>query len=104
MDNFKVIYRILKTLEAAMDFEEPDLSGMSHEALGITPERWTAIILLILDGGYVEGATRVKRLGGADAVKMGRMRITLRGLEYLAENSFMRKAANIAKGIIETVT
>ena len=29
--------------------------------------------------------------------------ITLKGLEYLAENSFMKKAANLAKGIKDII-
>ena len=31
-------------------------------------------------------------------------RITLKGLEYLSENSMMKKAADIAKGVLEVIT
>ena len=40
-DNFKFIYKILRTLEAAMDYPEFDISQISAEKLGITSERWT---------------------------------------------------------------
>ena len=37
-DNFKCIYKILKTLEKAMDYTEYDFSCISHEALGVSKE------------------------------------------------------------------
>lgn len=30
-------------------------------------------------------------------------RITLKGMEYLSENTFMKKAANLVKGIKDTI-
>ena len=33
MDNFKVVYRILKHLEAMMDASEPDMSPITSESL-----------------------------------------------------------------------
>lgn len=39
-DNFKFIYKILRTLEAAMDYPEFDISQISAEKLGISRERW----------------------------------------------------------------
>ena len=39
MDNFKIIYKILKILEQAMDYEEFDYSLISSEQLNVTPER-----------------------------------------------------------------
>ena len=36
-------------------------------------------------------------------VALTRPEITLKGLEYLEENSLMKKAANLAKGIKETI-
>ena len=37
-------------------------------------------------------------------VALTRPEITLKGLEYLEENSLMRRAADMAKGIIDIVT
>lgn len=105
MDNFKVIYKILKHLEAMMDCEETDISTISHERLGITKERWEQILILLQKNEYIEGIVITKTLSDdkshiAEPIKPT---ITLRGLEYLAENSFMKKAGNILKGIVETV-
>ena len=46
MDNFTIIYKILKALEAAMDFEAFDVSKISHERLGISYERWEKILIM----------------------------------------------------------
>ena len=36
MDNFKVIYKILKLLEVAMDYDEFDRNQLTAECLGIS--------------------------------------------------------------------
>lgn len=56
-DTFKIIYKILKYLERAMDFSELDLTPIMPEALGITRERWGAVLKMMIDNGYVEGVT-----------------------------------------------
>lgn len=39
MDNFKAVYRILSTLEKAMDLPEFDVKQIGHATLGVTQER-----------------------------------------------------------------
>lgn len=39
MDNFTIIYKILKALEKAMDCEEFDVSAISHERLNVSYQR-----------------------------------------------------------------
>lgn len=102
MDNFKIIYQILKILENAMDIEEFDSSVISPESLKITNSRFNAIMAMIIDEGYVNGAMVVRAVGIA-GVKMSDIRISLKGLEYLNDNSFMKKAANIAKGVTDLI-
>ena len=104
MDNFKIIYRILKELEAAMDYQEVDVDAFSAEVLGITQERWSSIMAMLIDNGYVSGAQSRRHMRGpVMIVNRGKAEITLKGLEYLSENSLMQKAANLAKGIKETI-
>lgn len=38
-DNFKCIYRILKSLEKAMDYESIDIEEIGYEHLGISKNR-----------------------------------------------------------------
>lgn len=104
MDNFKVIYRILRYLEKAMDFDEPDMSRISAETLNLTDQRWLAIMEMLSEEGYVDGISITRSLDGIPTVSTSRVRITLKGLEYLQENSLMQKAANLAKGIADVIS
>ena len=102
MDNFSVIYKILKTLEKAMDCDEFDLKAIDADTLGISENRWLAIMEMIIADGLVAGASISNYLGNKHMVNSG-IRITLKGLEYLQDNTFMKKAHNIAKGIVDLI-
>lgn len=104
MDNFKIIYKILKILEKSMDNEEFDKSKISHEELNISEVRWSRIIKMMVDNGYIEGI-RVIEYDGATVpiIRLFNPTITLSGLEYLEENSLMKRAANLAKGISDMI-
>ena len=56
MDNFKAIYKILRSLEAAMDCPEFDMSQISHETPGVSVERWSRYIETMADVGLIKGA------------------------------------------------
>ena len=105
MDNFKVIYRILKHLEASLDCDYTDTEAISPERLGVTKERWEQLLLMLQDSKFITGIVSVQSMSDdkrhiAEPIHPV---ITLTGLEYLAENSLMRKAANALKGIKETI-
>ena len=51
--------------------------------------------------GYVNGVQVKYSTDGDCSISFCNPRITLRGLEYLQENSLMKKAAQLAKGIAE---
>ncbi len=51
---------------------------------------------------YITGVIIVDMIG-IQGIKFDDVRITLKGLEYLSENSLMKKAANLAKSIKETI-
>ena len=103
MDNFSVIYKILKKLEKAMDLDEFSIDDVSAEVLKISESRWAAIIEMLCENGSIAGVTVQRSADGEIQISESGLRITLKGLEYLSDNSFMRKAANVAKGIVETV-
>ena len=104
-DTFKIIYKILKYLERAMAFSELDLTPLMPEALGITRERWGAVLKMMIDNGYVEGVTCKDYVHiDTPVLDITRIKITLKGLEYLSENSMMKKCAEFAKGIIEVIS
>lgn len=97
--NIKIIYKILKTLEVAMDYDEFDLEQISADVLKISENRWSKIMEMLCQNGFVQGVS-VKYVGDGDVlVSVNSPRVTLKGLEYLNENSLMKRAHNAAKGI-----
>lgn len=103
MDNFNVIYKILKRLEKAMDYDEFDIEQISAESLGINENKWCKIMEMLAQNGYIQGVNVKYSIDGNVLISTSNTRITLKGLEYLNENSFMKKAANIAKGVKEII-
>lgn len=104
MDNFKAVYKILTALEKAMDLPEFDIEQINHEALGVSAERWARYIEMMYDVGYIKGVELRKSILGETIVNCKDMRITLKGLEYLQENSIMAKIQKAAQGITEVAT
>lgn len=103
MDNFKAVYKILSALERAMDLPQFDIGTVGPEKLGVSAERWGRYIEMMADVGYIKGVTIHVDILGEICVEAKNIRITLKGLEYLQENSVMRKLYNAAKGITEVV-
>lgn len=97
MDNFKVIYLILRILEKALD-GQVDPEELSPEKLGITPTRRARLLLMMQEAGYISGV-QVIRVIGMEDVRVDNIHITLKGLEYLEENSLMKKACRMLKDI-----
>lgn len=103
MDNFKIIYKILSTLEKSMDLEQCNLDSISPEKLRISEERWNKYMEMLLDAGYIKGIHIEKYVVGGFDIDVEDIRITLKGLEYLSENSIMQKMYKAAKGITDLV-
>lgn len=105
MDNFSVIYKILKALEQAMDYDEFDVNKISHTRLNISYQRWEKILIMLAKSGYIEGVIYDQCDGDYSPHLEQPIQpvITLKGLEYLSDNTLMKKAANIAKGIKDMV-
>lgn len=98
-DNFKMIYRILSSLEEQMDKEKVDISKFDHEQLGVSKERWLNYIIMMEDAGYITGVSIKKNIYDEILFDGKNMRITIKGLEYLSENSIMQRMYKIVKGI-----
>lgn len=104
MDNFKVIYKILRYLERCMDLSERDMAPISAEALGIRRERWLELVAMLADNGYISGVVAECHVGVLPMIgDVDNMRITMKGLEYLQENGLMRKAAELVRCTVEVV-
>lgn len=105
MDNFTVIYKIFKALEQAMDYDEFDIKQISHTRLNISYPRCEKILIMLAKSGYIEGVICDQCSGDyyPHIEEPIAPVITLKGLQYLNDNSIMKKAPNVLKGIKETI-
>ena len=102
MEAFKAMYRILRFLEAAMRVEEFPKEQFAGEVFRVSDEYFNSILKMLVDDGYVRGVVFISVLGRPQYfVKLARPEITIKGLEFLQENSLMKKAANIARGVAD---
>ena len=104
-EDFRTIYKILSILQKSMDYEVVDIRRLSADNLNITEPKRKALLGLLLKNEYVEGFQVIQYIGDPTPNIEGLegIRITLKGLEYLEENSLMQKAARLAKGIAEVL-
>ena len=103
-NNFKIIYKILSILEKAMSYDEFDLDRISYQKLDISKALWIRIMVMLKENGYIKGVVVTETLDSQlPDVELGNVEITLKGLEYLEENSLMQKAKNLAKGVVDIV-
>lgn len=103
MDDFRIIYKILRILQNSMDLEEFDRNSISAGALGLSVPKWSRLMAMLLKEGYITGGETWNDMDcGYPRVALSRPELTLKGLEYLEENSLMKKAADLAKGIVGT--
>lgn len=104
-ESIKLIYKILKILEQSMDYPEFDINRLDPEALGTSLNRRNAILEMLLKKGYIDGIA-IKKYVDEESnaiLGLGNIKITVDGLEYLEDNSLMKKTANLAKGIAEII-
>lgn len=93
MDNLKIVYKILIGIEASMD--SPEFDDTFLDALKISEERRNKILQSMIDGGLIAGFEKIYYPGGY-GFKAMEPRLTIKGMEYLEENSTMQK---IKKGL-----
>ena len=87
MEDFRIIYKILRILQKAMDLEEFDSEELSAEALGLTVPKWSRLMAMLLKEGYISGGQTWNTMDcGYPKVALTRPELTMKGLEYLEEN------------------
>lgn len=98
-DYHVIVYQILSSLYKNLKNGKPlDAALLSREKLFDINEEYRKYILYnLLTSGYVTGfeAQQETYIDGAMYIKLGSLRncqITPRGIEYLTDNSFMKKA------------
>lgn len=103
MDNFKVIYKILRAMDKSIDGGNVRIP--TNTELEITLSRHYALLIALVDEGLVDGVSYRYYFGQSEPdIVLNRPRLTLKGFEYLAENSTLQKAKNLVAGVIDTGT
>lgn len=99
MDNFNAIYKILKLLDKHKGDEEFDYELISAKAMKIKVSDWEQIMIELQMNGFIRGLVYTQDLTNKfpHIVEPIHPQITLKGMEYLANNSFMKKAAEALK-------
>ena len=103
-DMFRIIYCILKEL---YECKKKGIRGcrddISHERFGIPYSYWNDIVMEMQKKGYVEGVMCRSTKGTGRVVNYDGIDITFEGVEYLHENSMMKKVAEALKDIKDIV-
>ena len=103
-DYFRLVFKILSGLYRALKAgERINATELTAEALKIPQAYWAEIMCNLLDDGYVKGYTVRRYLSGTVITGLEDIQITPKGIEYLKENSMMRKVLTYLKEIGELV-
>lgn len=106
-DYFVLAYKLLKYLYkclksgASIDFE---YLNCGTKDFPVQEEYWNYLLEKLNEDGYIEGIVVIRSDTGPALVrKTNTFRITPKGIEYLQENSMMKKAAAAVKEIAESL-
>lgn len=94
-----IIWQILNELDLALDFDDgkPRKEDFTAERFRITENRFNCYISMLSEAGYVSGVDRREYADGSVSIDYSGISITLAGIQFLWENSAMRKIAEFAE-------
>jgi hypothetical protein len=99
MDEFKLIYKILNVLRE-IPSTEFDVHNLSADLFKVKDTEFEAIMKILDRSGYISGLKIIKTIGRAQFV-YDDVLITIPGLEFLKENSAMKKIKNLGERTIK---
>lgn len=103
-DYFVIAYRILKYLYACFKAgERADVEMFGPDALGINNGYWVNMLESLCSEGYITGVAFPSAVGSIHSAKVYDARITQKGIEFLEDNSRMKKAAAFLKALKDTI-
>lgn len=102
MNTLQIAYKILYSLEHK---KRADYMGqiISPAALDIPEEDWIDVLQMLLEEGYISGAKIGKDILGNQYADIKNVKITLKGAQYLSENSAMKRFAKVATDVITII-
>lgn len=103
MNTLEIAYKILYSLEHE---KKADYMGVliSPEKLKCSEEKWLEVIRSLLDDGLIAGVRIGENIIGEPIVDIKDTRITLKGAQYLKENSTMAQFGKVATNAITIVS
>ena len=102
MNDFKIIYRILRYLQLSLDVDDPDMTVIGYKALDMTQAKWSRIMKMLSDAELIDGLSINEMTAQPYPIVnfISATVLTFKGLEYLENNSMMKKAARKLKGVV----
>ena len=99
-DYFTVAYKILSYLKYCYEEgQNPDLDILDAPTFKISNNQFYKTLMMLMDDGYIQGLKFTPTKTGTIVSNMDRVYITSDGLQYLEENTMMRKAYKIFKEV-----
>ena len=98
-DTLQIAYKILYALEHK-NMQEYTGTLISPEAVSAKPEKWLDVMQNLNDDGLIAGIEITSDITGGVYVDIEHARITLKGAQYLKENSIMAKIGGVASNVI----
>ncbi len=97
-DTIDIIMIILRRLEIAMDEESPDFEDISANNLEVSEMKFSRILEMMQESGLIDGIHFSRTLSNPIPEPVFiEPRITLTGIQYLADNSTVAKVVKAAK-------
>jgi len=97
-DFFVLAYKILGYLYVCMkEGEAVDSEFISPENLKINVQYWIAVLKALSDEELIKGVRFAETLGKSYSANLSKAEITMKGIEYLEENSLISKAREFLK-------
>lgn len=98
---FNVAYMILTYLKYCYEngiFVDPDV--LSPDNIGISEKQFILTLQMLLEDGYIKGVSLSPTIQGQTIINnIQDTYATSAGLQYLVENSMMRKVYNVSKEV-----
>jgi hypothetical protein len=88
MDEFYIIYKILKTLLENMGNKHFDGNSIDEKDFGISLTKFENILIMLSDKGYITGLTITSGQKGLDGLNWENIKLTYDGLCHL-KNGFL---------------
>lgn len=106
-DYHVIVYQILAYLyQQLKKGADVDSSKLTHDSnfLSINKKYWRYIMISLLNEGYIGGIVVEETIDEVvEIYNLEKCQITLRGIEYLTDNSTMEKAKNFFKDVKDIV-